>query len=150
MKKLPGNGLRKVGNVRDNTELQISKLAEFRQAVYQNLFTRRKDAQFELLDALLLKDQITSFPMLSCSAAFTRKWHSAYASLEKGEQDQDWLRKYLAKQVPEAKIQFFSLDCTVWPRPEAPTLPDRQFVYQPSKTHQGSVVVIGHKYSLLD
>ncbi|OGO17897.1 MAG: hypothetical protein A2Z14_14200 [Chloroflexi bacterium RBG_16_48_8] len=29
-------------------------------------------------------------------------------------------------------------------------MPDRQFVYQPSKTHQGSVVVIGHKYSLLD
>jgi hypothetical protein len=135
---------------KDNTKQQISKLAKFRQAIYENFFTRRKDAQFELLDALLLRDQITSFPMLSCSAAFNRRWHSAYAALERGDQDQDWLRTFLARQVPETKIQFFSLDCTVWPRPEAPTLPDRQFVYQPSKTHQGSVVVIGHKYSLLD
>ena len=135
---------------KDNTKQQINKFAEFRQAVYDNFFTRRKDAQFELVDALLLKSQITSFPMLSCSTAFTRQWHSAYAALERGEQDRGWPRTYLARQVPEAEIQFFSLDCTVWARPEAPTLPDRQFVYQPSKIHQGSVVVIGHKYSLLD
>jgi hypothetical protein len=135
---------------KDNTDHQISKLVEFRQAVYQNGFTRRKDAQFELLDALVLKDQITSFPMLSCSTAFTRRWHSAYAALEKGQQDTTWLRSYLAKQVPETGIQFFSLDCTAWARPEAHTLPDRQYVYQPSSTNQGSVVVIGHAYSLLD
>jgi hypothetical protein len=134
----------------NHTEQQISKVVEFRQAVYENFFTRRKDAQFELMDALLLKDQITSFPMLSCSPAFTRRWHSAYAALEKGQQDTAWLRSYLAKQVPERGIQFFSLDCTAWPRPDAYTLPDRQFVYHPSKTHHGSVAVIGHKYSLLD
>jgi hypothetical protein len=135
---------------KDNTDQQISKLVEFRQAIYQNGFTRRKDAQFELLDALVLKDQITSFPMLSCSAAFTRRWSSAYAALEKGQQDITWLRSYLAKQVPDPGIQFFSLDCTAWARPEAHTLPDRQYVYQPSRTNQGSIVVIGHKYSLLD
>jgi len=135
---------------KDNTDQQINKLIEFRQAVYQNGFTRRKDAQFELLDALVLKDQITSFPMLSCSTAFTRRWQSAYAALEKGQQDKTWLRSYLAKQVPETGIQFFSLDCTAWARPEAHTLPDRQYVYQPSRTNQGSVVVIGHAYSLLD
>lgn len=133
-----------------NTDLQISKLVEFRQAIYQNGFTRRKDAQFELLDALVLKDQITSFPMLSCSSVFTRRWQSAYAALEKGQQDTTWLRSYLAKQLPDTGIQFFSLDCTAWARPEAHTLPDRQYVYQPSKTNQGSVVVVGHTYSLLD
>jgi hypothetical protein len=83
-----------------NTEQQIGKFSEFRQAVYINFFTRRKDSQFELLDALLLKNQITSFPMLSCSTAFTRQWHSAYATLERGEQDQGWLRTYLTRQVP--------------------------------------------------
>jgi hypothetical protein len=45
-----------------NTEQQINKSAEFRQAIYENFFTRRKDAQFELLNVLLLKSQITSFP----------------------------------------------------------------------------------------
>jgi len=88
--------------------------------------------------------------MLSCSTAFTRRWHSAYATLEKGRQDTAWLRSYLAKQAPEAEIQFFSLDSTAWARPEAHTLPERKYVYQPSKTNQGSVVVIGHAYSLLD
>ncbi len=135
---------------KSDTEKQISKLTEFRQAIYQCCFTRRRDAQFELLDALLLKDHITSFPMLSCSTAFTRRWHSAYAALEKGQQDTTWMRNYLAKQAPETGIQFFSLDCTAWARPEAYTLPDRKYVYQPSRTNQGSVVVIGHAYSLLD
>jgi len=111
---------------------------------------RRRDAQYELLDALLLKDQIASFPMLSCSAAFRRRWQSAYAALERGQQDQEWIRSYLAKKVPETGIRFFSLDITAWARPQAHTLPDRQYVYQPSGTNQGSVVVIGHKYTLLD
>ena len=66
---------------KDNTDQQISKLIEFRQTVYESGFIRRKDAQFELLDALVLKDQTTSFPMLSCSTAFTRRWHSAYAEV---------------------------------------------------------------------
>ncbi len=135
---------------KSDTEKQISKLTEFRQAIYEHGFSRRRDAQFELLDALLVKDQIASFPMLSCSTAFTRRWHSAYAALGKGGQDTTWLRSYLAKQVPETGIQFFALDCTAWARPAAHTLPDRKYVYQPSRTHQGSVAVIGHAYSLLD
>ena len=61
---------------KDNTDQQISKLVEFRQAIYQNGFTRRKDAQFELLDALVLKDQNSPFPMLSCLTAFIRRWHT--------------------------------------------------------------------------
>ena len=133
-----------------NTEKQISRLTEFRQAIYEHGFLRRRDAQYELMDALLLKDQIASFPMLSCSAAFRRRWQSAYAALERGQQDQEWIRSYLAKQVPETGIRFFSLDITAWARPQAHTLPDRQYVYQPSGTNQGSVVVIGHKYTLLD
>jgi len=42
---------------KDNTDQQISKFIEFRQALYQDGFTRRKDAQSELLDAFMLKDQ---------------------------------------------------------------------------------------------
>lgn len=132
------------------TDSKISKLGEFRQAIYEHGFLRRRDAQYELLDALLLRDQIASFPMLSCSTAFRRRWQSVYAAVERGQQDQGWLKSYLAKQAPEKGIQFFSLDVTAWARPQAYTLPDRQYVYQPSRTNQGSVVVIGHKYSLLD
>jgi len=58
---------------KDNTDQQISKFIEFRQAVYESCLTHRRDTHFELLDVLVLKDQITSFPMLSCSTTFTRR-----------------------------------------------------------------------------
>jgi hypothetical protein len=98
---------------KDNTEKQINKLVEFRQDIYENCFTRRKDVQFELVDARLLKSQINSFHVLSYSSAYTRRWQSAYAALEKGEQDKEWLSGYLSQHVPETEITFFSLDCTV-------------------------------------
>ena len=52
--------------------------------------------------------------------------------------------------MPETKIQFFSVHCAVWAIPEAHRVEESQYAYHPSKTHRGSVVVIGHKYSLLD
>ena len=80
--------------------------------------------------------------MLSGSTAFVQRRHtillsydSAYAALEKGRQDFVWLRSYLAKQVPEKEIPFFSLDSTVWARPEGHALPGRQYVYQPNRTN---------------
>jgi len=36
-----------------------------------------------------------------------------------------------------------------WPRPEARTAPDRQYVYQPGRAVNGGTVVIGYPYSLL-
>ena len=62
---------------------------KFRQAVYDHGLTRARDAQFELLDALLLSLPIRSFPELSLSPLFRRRWPSAYATIEQGEQDQE-------------------------------------------------------------
>lgn len=61
-----------------------------------------------------------------------------------------WLRSYLAKQVPETRIQFFSLDCTAWATSEAHTLTNQQYAYQLSRTTQGFVAVIGRAFSMLD
>jgi hypothetical protein len=44
---------------------QFNKIIEFRQAVYDHGLTSTKDAQFELVDALLLNPGIRSFPELS-------------------------------------------------------------------------------------
>ena len=59
---------------------QFRNLIEFRQAVYDHGLTLAKDAQFELADALLLNPYGRSFPELSLSPVFRRKWHSAYAA----------------------------------------------------------------------
>jgi hypothetical protein len=55
---------------------QFNKIIEFRQAIYDHGLTLTRDAQFELVDALLLSPGIRSFPELSLSPAFRRKWPS--------------------------------------------------------------------------
>ena len=68
---------------------------EFRQAVYDHALTYARDAQFELVDALLRSAPIRTFPALSLRPAFRRQWPSVYAAVEDGRQDREWLEGYL-------------------------------------------------------
>ena len=45
-----------------STKQQLNILTEFRQAVYEHAFTARRDALFELLDAVTLQGPMYSFP----------------------------------------------------------------------------------------
>ena len=74
-----------------STEKQLNKIIEFRQQVYAHGLTKARDAQFELIDALLSNRSIQSFPELSFAPVHRRQWHSAYAALENGQQERDWL-----------------------------------------------------------
>jgi len=128
---------------------QFNKLTEFRQAVYDQGLTRFADAQFDLVDALLLSPPIRSFPELSLSQAFRRLWHSAYAAIKEGKQNWAWLECYLIQQIPNQGSQVFSLDGTSWLQPAAKTMPDRQFVYSPTKMLNSRSIGIGQPYSVL-
>ena len=128
---------------------QFNKLIEFRQAIYDRALTRVRDAQFELVDALLLSAPIHTFPELSCSPIFRRQWPSAYAAVEDGRQDREWLERYLAQQLPPDGCLVFSLDGTPWPHTAARTMPDRQYVHSASDTGLSVPVVVGHPYSVL-
>ena len=108
---------------------QLNKLIEFRQAVYQRGFTRARDAQFELLDSLLLNPATRSFAELSTSAAFRRRWPSVYAAIQEGRQDRAWLEDQFVQLLPAQDQYVLALDRTVWPHPQARTLPDRQYVH---------------------
>lgn len=129
---------------------QLNKLTEFRQIIYHQFFTARRDAQFELLDALLRQGKVGSFPWLSTAGCFQRQWPSLFDAIEAGEQDVVGLRQFLVGQVPDEGIQFWSLDQTSWGRPQARTLPERQYVYQLGNNLNGQPVVPGYAYSLLD
>ena len=109
-----------------STKENINKLIEFRQAVYEEGLTARRDAMFNLLDALLAQGSVSSFAMLSQAEQFQRKWPSLYAAVEDGRLNEVWLRKFLAQQVPTRGICVFALDGAPWPRPRARTLDDRQ------------------------
>jgi hypothetical protein len=47
-------------------------------------------------------------------------------------------------------VCYYALDGVAWPRPQAPTLPDRQYVYHPTPAVNGGNMVAGYAYSLLD
>lgn len=132
------------------TEENINKLIEFRQAVYTHAMTARRDAQFDLLDALVTTGTVSSYAKLSQSSCFRRKWPSIYAAIEDGRIDSPWLRKYLAQFIAQTGICIFALDGSPWPRPSARTLEDRQFVFQASSDVNGGTVTIGYPYSMLE
>jgi hypothetical protein len=128
---------------------QFNNIIEFRQAVYEHGLTKARDAQFELVDALLLSPTIRSFPELSLSPIFRRNWSSAYAAIKLGQQDQDWLESWFIQQIPPEGMQVFSLDGTDWPHPQAKVMADRQYVHAASSAVNGGSIVIGHPYSVL-
>jgi hypothetical protein len=132
------------------TKENINKLIEFRQAIYEKGMPARRDAMFDLLDALISEGNVSSFAMLSQSSRFQRKWPSLYAAVEDGELDRQWLRTYLARQVPQQGICVFPIDGSSWPRPRSRVLDDRQYVYQASSDVNGGTVTIGYPYSLLE
>ena len=133
-----------------STQQDINKLIEFRQAIYDHGFLARRDTLFDLLDALISEGSVSSFAMLSQSSRFRRKWSSLYGAVEDGELDRQWLRTYLARQIPSEGIQVFPIDGSPWPRPRSKVLDDRQYVYQASSDVNGGTVTVGYPYSLLE
>jgi hypothetical protein len=134
----------------ETTKEKVNKLIGFRQAVYENGMLARRDAMFDLLDALISVDPVFSFAMLSQSDRFQRKWPSLYAAIEDGELDSQWLRNHMVQQVPQKGMCVFPLDGSSWPRPRSRVLDDRQYVYQASSDVNGGTVTIGYPYSLLE
>jgi hypothetical protein len=134
----------------DTTKENVNKLIEFRQAIYENGMLARRDAMFDLLDALLSAGPVSSFAMLSQSSRFQRKWPSLYAAVEDGDLNHLWLRTYLARQIPSQGIQVFPLDGSPWPRPRSQVLDDRQYVHQASRAVNGGTIIVGYPYSLLE
>lgn len=132
-----------------STQEHINKLREFRQAIYDHGLTQARDAQCELIDALLLDPKVASFAELSLSPVFRRRWPSVYAAMREGQQDTDWLRQYLVGHIADAPAQVFALDTTTWPHPSARTLTEMLYERQPSRSVPGHEVVQGHVYSLL-
>lgn len=128
--------------------MQLNKIIEFRQQVYAYGLTKAREAQFELVDALLSNRTIQAFPELSFALVHRRQWHSAYAALEKGEQDRTWLTRHFIKQVPNTPVTVFALDKTVWCHPRSRTLSGMLYEYSPTRSIKTSIVQ-GHPYSLL-
>ena len=72
--------------------MDIIKLAQIREEIYW-CFRRARDTLFNVVDALITETQAKSFPELSLSPFFARKWPSLYEAFEDGRIDRKKLRE---------------------------------------------------------
>ena len=121
-------------------------LQTFRRSFYECLH-RRADALFELADAILTADGAAPSPAhLSLEASHRRGWGSLYAALDRGQIDDEALRKLLARYPlagTEGETPVYAVDTSVWARCDAETSPERGYYYHPSRHSAGQPIVAG-------
>jgi len=126
----------------------LAYLRSFRTALHA-CFEHRADALFELGDALLASDTVTSLPHLSLQSGFRRGWGSLYDALSAGRIDGAALRALLLEQAPRDGPSVYAVDLSVWPRCDAEASPERGFYYHPSRHSAGQPIVAGWSYQWL-
>jgi len=84
------------GVVRDMNLAPLTALSPFRMGVY-GAFDRRRDALFELLDALVSAGSVASLPHLSLQPSHRRGWGSLYDALAAGRIREGALRSLVAQ-----------------------------------------------------
>ncbi len=128
-----------------STKEQLNKLVAFRQLLYKNGLEQARDAQFELIDSILTSHHIRSFVELSLSPLHRRKWSSAYAGIENGQQDSHYLSLLFIHHLPRDPVQVFALDASKWVHADAQTLSG--LVLGPTTSKRNIQAV--HVYSML-
>ena len=120
----------------------LMRLGAFRTELHA-CYTRRADALFELGDALLCAQAVSSLPHLSLEPVHQRGWGSVYAALARGQVDAERLRDLLVSVLPSADPPIFAVDVTTWPRCDAECSPERGYYYHPSRHSAGQPIVAG-------
>lgn len=126
----------------------LPDLRSFRSDLYACLGPRR-DALFELGDALLTGGPSPSPVSLSLEAIPRRGWGSLSAALAHGAVDVDAARLLLAHQPLADTPPVYAVDVSGWPRRDAEISPGRGFYYHPSRHSAGQPIVAGWAYQWL-
>jgi DDE superfamily endonuclease len=125
--------------------MNLNTLKEFRHATYA-CFKQAGDALFNSLDALSSETAAHSFPELSLSPLFERKWASLYEAFEDGRIDGERLRQVFLQFAPlksAGQHVFVGVDTSNLYRPEAQTGADRTLVPVANQPPQAHVVSPG-------
>lgn len=123
----------------------LATLIAFRTRLHAG-FVRRRDALFELIDALLTAGAVLSPVHLSLEPVYRRRWGSLYAALAHGLIDVEATRDTLAHLPLTDALPMFAVDVSVWPRCDAETSPERGYYYHPSRHSAGQPIVAGWAY----
>src|SRR5258708_16924841 len=115
-------------------QMNLNILNEFRHSVY-GCFERAGDALFNTVDALSSETAAHSFPELSLSPFFQRKWSSIYEAFEDGEIKSEHLRQVFVQFAPlpsTGQHVFLGVDTSNLFRPQAKTSADLTMVPLPT------------------
>ena len=99
-------------------------LRAFRDHVYP-LFGCRRDALFDLVDAVLSAPSIETPAHLSLAPSCQRGWGSVYDALNAGTMDLPALERLVATYPLATERAWYAVDASVWPRCDAETSPER-------------------------
>ena len=123
----------------------VAALATFRDAVYA-AFGARRDALFELLDALLTGGAVPSPVHLSLAPVHRRGHGSLSAALAAGAIAAAAVERLLATlplPLEGDAAAISAVDGSVWARCDAETSPARGFYHHPSRHSNGPPIVAG-------
>jgi hypothetical protein len=125
------------------------ELRAFRHQVY-TLFGCRRDALFEVLDAVLTAPMLETPAHLSLASGCHRGWGSLYDALNAGTMDLARLATLVAASPPATEeTTWYAVDASVWPRCDAETSPERGYYHHPYRHSHGQPIVAGWNYSWL-
>lgn len=127
-------------------------LAHFRAELCQ-AFGRRRDAMFELLDAVHTGERVQSLVRLSLTPSYHRPWTSVFDAVADGTITVLALRRRLLAYLPAPLAaparELWALDGSGWPRPEAKTSSARTYVRFVAPGIPESGIVDGWEYQWL-
>lgn len=123
-------------------------LAEYRDRLY-HCFGNGKDALMNTCDALLTEVSARSFPELSLSPFFARRWPSLYAAFGDARIDRRALQQLFVQALPPLAGQRLVLaaDATPIVRAQSPTARDRTYVHVPNLPQSATPVAPGWQFA---
>lgn len=128
-----------------------SALNDFRNGLYR-CFGNGKDALMNTCDALLCGTGIHSFPELSLSPFFGRRWPSLYEAFDDAEIDQEALYRLSIATMPpvtSGERRLLAGDITSILRPESPTARDRTYVHVSNAPKGAKPVLPGWQFATI-
>jgi hypothetical protein len=122
-------------------------LRAFRHEVYNSGLGCRRDALFEMLDAVLTVSTLETPAHLSLAPGCHRGWASLYDALNAGTMDLTRLERLVASYPFQVQTAWYAVDASVWPRCDAETSPARGYYHHPYRHSHGQPIVAGWSYS---
>lgn len=131
--------------------VDYNTLHDFRNGLYR-CFGNAKDALMNTCDALICNTNAHSFPELSLSPFFARRWPSLYEAFDDAEIDRTALEQLFINTMPpvsSGERRLLAGDITSILRPESPTARDRTYAHVSNAPKGAKPVLPGWQFATI-